>query len=124
MAMEQTRAGYQGGQQFGSQLSGSQQSGSRQSGGQQSGGQGRGDQIGGAVQQAYRQTEDLVRENPATSTLVTFGVGFGLGLMLTMLLSPPPRRSSWYDRYSPDRLKDQISDAVSRMLPDAISRHL
>jgi ElaB/YqjD/DUF883 family membrane-anchored ribosome-binding protein len=120
MAMEQTRTGYQGGQQFGAH----QQSGSHQSGSQQSGGQGRGEQVSGAIQQAYRQTEDLVRENPATSTLVTFGVGFGLGLMLTMLLSPPPRRSSWYDRYSPDRLKDQISDAVSRMLPDAISRHL
>jgi len=46
---------------------------------------------------ACRETENLVRRNPGSSALVTFGVGFGLGLLATHLLLAPQRshRSSW-----------------------------
>jgi ElaB/YqjD/DUF883 family membrane-anchored ribosome-binding protein len=68
------------------------------------------------VAHAYRRAEGLVARNPGSSVLVGFGVGFGLGVLLTALLS---RREepSWYDRYVPEKLRDL-------RLPDSIARHL
>lgn len=78
------------------------------------------------VQQAYQQSEDLVRHNPASSALVTFGVGLGLGLMMTMLLAPAPRRrQTWYESHMPDWMsRDRLSDAAHRILPQQISRRI
>jgi len=79
------------------------------------------------VEGAYHETEELVRRNPATSALTTFGVGFGLGLLLTTLLLP--KRTNWYDSYMPDLTSGwsnrghQFADAFSRMMPDSFSRH-
>src|SRR5262245_52400609 len=79
----------------------------------------------GRVRAAVECTEDMVRRNPASSALVTFGIGFGLGLILTELLTPAPPRRSWFQAYMPERFsKKQISDAISSMLPDAIARYM
>jgi hypothetical protein len=72
------------------------------------------------------QTEDLVRRNPGTSALTTFGIGFGLGLLVTAMLMPP-RRRTWYDaarEYMP-RTPDMshMQSAMSRYLPDSVSRY-
>jgi hypothetical protein len=79
------------------------------------------------VGDAYHQTEELVRRNPGYSALTTFGVGFGLGLLMTAMLMPP-RRRTWYDtarEYMP-RTPDMshMSNAISRYLPDSVSRYL
>lgn len=76
--------------------------------------------------QMYRQAGDMVKENPGTSALVTFGLGLGLGLTITALLAEPDRKraSSWYQSYMPENFSKQVADAVSRMLPDALSRHI
>jgi len=82
----------------------------------------------GMMEECYHETEELVRRNPATTALTTFGVGFGLGLLLTSMLLP--RRSHWYDPYAsymPDlsglnRGYGHLTDSISRMLPD-MSRH-
>jgi len=54
------------------------------------------------VRLAYDETEGYVKSHPGSSALVTFGVGFGLGLLITVLSMPtrrPPRH--WYDDYVP-----------------------
>lgn len=81
------------------------------------------------VGEAYRETEGLVRRNPGSSALVTLGVGFGVGLLLThLLMTPPRRRSSWlnkYHEYLPDMpSRQEIADAIAKMLPDAIARRM
>jgi hypothetical protein len=71
------------------------------------------------IQRAYEQTGELVRHNPGSSALVTFGVGFGLGLVLTLLLAPPPRRQqTWFESHMPDWMsRERLSRAMSRVMP-------
>ncbi|MHC5543453.1 hypothetical protein ACYOEI_34960, partial [Singulisphaera rosea] len=42
-----------------------------------------------AAAHRYRQAEGVMARNPAPSVLIGFGVGFGLGLVLTTMLSRP-----------------------------------
>ncbi|MDB5353135.1 MAG: hypothetical protein JWN86_4382 [Planctomycetota bacterium] len=64
----------------------------------------------------YRQAEGMIARNPTQSVLVGFGVGFGLGVLLTTLLMRR-EEESWYERYVPDRLRNIH-------LPESLSRHL
>lgn len=82
--------------------------------------------------EAIHQTEDLVRKNPGYSALVTFGVGFGVGLLMTAVLTPDTRRQRRGQRmhrfgqemnhYLPEWLSmDQLTEAVHKVLPHAMS---
>jgi hypothetical protein len=76
------------------------------------------------MSEAYEGTEDMVRQHPATSLLVTFGVGLGVGLALTAILMPAPRRSTWAERNLPDwASRDRLASALSSLshLPDKVS---
>jgi hypothetical protein len=60
--------------------------------------EGRGDtnEMGGA----YR----MISERPHTSLMTAFGVGFGLGLIVTLLLTR--EEEGWFERYAPDAIQD------------------
>jgi ElaB/YqjD/DUF883 family membrane-anchored ribosome-binding protein len=78
----------------------------------------------------YRRAEGMMARNPTPSVLIGFGVGFGLGLVITTMLG---ERETWAERNVPDRLRklpdslqetlEQLADSV-RNLPDTISRNL
>src|SRR6185437_12153309 len=51
----------------------------------------------------YRHAEDMVGQNPASSVLVAFGVGFGVGLVLTTLFNRT--EEGWAERHLPDSLR-------------------
>lgn len=79
----------------------------------------------GRVGEAFHQTEELVKQNPASSALVTFGIGFGLGLLVTTLLSSSRRQSSWFEEYAPDvPTRNEISRAVSKAVAQYIPASL
>jgi len=86
-----------------------------------------GSQEGSMMEETYHQTEELVRRNPGNTALITLGVGFGLGLLLTSLLTQ--RRQNWYDAYTPDFSSmhmpstREIGNAFSNMWPHSLSRH-
>jgi len=73
-----------------------------------------------------RQAQGMVERNPLPSVMIGFGLGFGLGLVVTTLLG---ERETWAERHVPERLRrmpdtlqdslTQLSDVV-RNLPDAI----
>jgi ElaB/YqjD/DUF883 family membrane-anchored ribosome-binding protein len=51
-----------------------------------------------------RQTADhFVAQNPYSSVLTGFGIGFGFGLMVTLLLSR--REETWYESHVPESLQ-------------------
>jgi hypothetical protein len=43
-------------------------------------------------------------ERPYSSIMAGFGLGFGLGLLVTLLLSR--EEESWYEKYAPEALQD------------------
>jgi len=71
----------------------------------------------------YRQAEGMIARHPGQSVLIGFGVGFGVGVLLTLLLSRR-EEDSWYDRYMPDSLRN-IPDRLRHLhVPESIARHM
>lgn len=73
------------------------------------------------VSQLSESADAAVKENPVTSSLVTFGVGVGIGLILTQLI-PQSRRHRWYDDYLSDQRTRSVADSFMRSLPDSLTR--
>lgn len=79
--------------------------------------------------QGYERAEDMIQSNPSQAMLISFGMGFGVGLILTMALSR--REESWYERYIPDsgrdladalrHLPERVADRISRNWPKSMS---
>ena len=75
------------------------------------------------VGRGYRQAEGMMARNPSQSVLIGFGVGFGLGVLLTLALTQ--REETWWERNAPEPLRDlpdRIADALSRHLPRSLFR--
>jgi len=78
----------------------------------------------------YRRAEGMMARNPMPSVLIGFGIGFGIGLVVTTMLG---ERETWAERHVPGRLRklpDALQDSLAQLadsvrnLPDAITRHL
>jgi hypothetical protein len=76
---------------------GQQEPGGRQGGGRSDGGPGYMDEMG--------RVQQFVSDRPHTSLMTAFGVGFGLGLLVTLLLQRE-EEESWFERYAPDAIQD------------------
>jgi hypothetical protein len=46
----------------------------------------------------------MISDRPHTSVMTAFGLGFGLGLLATLLLSRD--EEGWFERYAPDAIQD------------------
>ncbi len=74
-----------------------------------------------AVSEKYRQAGEVVSRNPGSSVMVGFGIGFGLGVLVTLLFR---QEEPWYDRYVPDSLRN-VPDRLRHLhIPESISRHM
>ena len=60
----------------------------------------------------YRQAERIVARNPGQAVLIGFGVGFGVGVLMTLALSG--KEETWYERNVPKGLRDGIDDLPDR----------
>lgn len=65
-----------------------------------------------------------VQHAPITSSLVSFGVGVGIGLFLSQLMLPQRRQSRWYDNYVGYDRAQSMEDLAHRYLPNSLSRRL
>jgi len=74
------------------------------------------------LSEVMHETEDLVRDNPLTSSLVTLGAGFALGLLVTSLVAPSRHsRRRAVERNIPDWVsREHIVEAISRWLPESL----
>lgn len=72
-------------------------------------------------------TEHYTKEAPFTASLVSFGIGVGLGLLATQLLSSGrscARQSHWYDAYLGDQRAQAMEDMAHRYLPRSVTRRM
>src|SRR5262245_8717290 len=63
---------------------------------------------------------EIVQARTCTTVLTSFGLGFGFGLAVTLLLTR--REISWYERYAPDALR-HLPDRL-RNVPEALTSYL
>jgi hypothetical protein len=83
--------------------------------------------------EAYGRARGAMSAHPTSSVLLGFGLGFGVGLLLTEVLRK--REDTWYARYVPDRMRHmpeslrQIGDSIRHIpdqlahLPEAVARY-
>lgn len=92
--------------------------------------------ISEGAMKGYRQAEGAVARNPAPAMLISFGVGFGLGVVICSLLAGK-KEETWAEKYLPESLQDvpdQYSSLVSQLkglpktiqsqLPKSVSKYL
>jgi hypothetical protein len=71
---------------------------------------------------ACARAGQMMRDNPASSALATFGVGVAIGSALVFVLGHSRRRPSW--REQAQASGGHLRDMVVQLLPDALSRHM
>jgi len=79
------------------------------------------DQMNETFQHAIERPAEIVKDYPVSSMLVVFGVGLGVGLLLSQalcssMLEPEPTMSERWQR--------QLMGAADRVLPASMSRQL
>jgi len=82
---------------------------------------------GQGVMSRWGDVRQMVSERPQISLMTAFGVGFGLGLLVTLMLSR--HEETWFERYAPDAIQDlpdrlkraghKLGDSMSGSLRDA-----
>ena len=75
-------------------------------------------------EEAYTTSREMLADNPLTSTLVAFGAGAAIGVLLGHMLASaaapaPPTAST-----AMEKLGRQVVDALRGSLPETIARHL
>jgi len=77
------------------------------------------------LSQGYENVEDMVVNHPASSALVVFGLGLGLGVLIGTAIASE-QRSRWtasrrIDTRQAERLGRRVLDSISDYLPSAIA---
>lgn len=72
----------------------------------------------------YTQPAEMVKEYPLSSMMVLFGVGIGVGLILTHSLSEPVSRAIYGNPTMTDRWTRQLHDVLAQVIPDSIARQM
>ena len=72
------------------------------------------------VKEAIEQPMEMAREYPMSSMLVVFGVGLGVGVLLSQVACS----AMHHEPTLRERLSQQIYDAVNQVIPDSVRGQL
>ena len=70
-----------------------------------------------AVETTKQQLDHMIQEWPASSMLTAFGVGFGMGVVLGVIMAEPTR----HEASTAERMGRSVLDAIARVLPESLS---
>ena len=75
-----------------------------------------------SVQEAFAKPAEMARDYPVSTMLVVFGVGLGVGVILSQACGS---LEGFHQQPTfTERISRQIMSAVNEVLPDAVSRQL
>jgi hypothetical protein len=69
------------------------------------------------IGRGYRRAAGGIARNPAPSVLISFGIGFGLGVVLVSLLGR--EEEIWAERNIPDRIR-RVPESVSESVRETV----
>ena len=84
--------------------------------------QNRRNQMTSSLDDAYQSSKDMVGENPFTSTVVAFGAGAAIGVLIGHLLASSGHEQTTTSAM--EKLGRQVCDTLRTNLPESIGRHL
>lgn len=74
------------------------------------------------MERGRHAASDTIAEHPASSVLLSFGLGLGVGLAIGLLLQHEQPKKHWYEAGGLDDYGRRIADAVTRAMPDALQK--
>jgi len=75
-------------------------------------------------EEALEKPMELAREYPVSSMLVVFGVGLGVGLLLSQAASAPLAYLTHHEPSMAEKLGHRVLEAIRPVLPDTIARSM
>jgi len=75
-----------------------------------------------SFQDAVEKPMELTREYPVSSMLVIFGVGLGVGLVLSQAVASPLGHMMQPEPTMSEKIGQRVMEAIRPMLPDSIAR--
>ena len=79
------------------------------------------------MDKAWSSSQGIVKQHPMSTALVVFGIGLGVGVVLGSMISAaatPPPSFGQRAELAAEKLGRQMMDAMSRVLPHSIAKHV
>ena len=77
--------------------------------------------ISGQVRHALEQPTEMVKEHPLSSMLLVFGVGLGVGVLLSQACAGPLMHMAYPEPTTSEKIGRQVYDALSGVLPQSFA---
>jgi hypothetical protein len=72
------------------------------------------------VAQGYHDVEEMIGRNPASSVLMVFGLGLGVGLWLGSALVEAERARRAHSATFTEKVGRQVLEAIAGVMPESI----
>jgi hypothetical protein len=73
---------------------------------------------------AMEKPQELVREHPMAAAMVVFGVGLGVGLLLSQAACGHLSYFAQHEQTLAEKLTSRVREAILPMLPESLGRGL
>jgi len=77
-----------------------------------------------SAMQAIQQPREIVEQYPISSMLLVFGVGLGVGIVLSQTLCEPIARAWQPEPTMTEKLGRSMYEAMSSVLPESVLRRM
>jgi hypothetical protein len=78
-------------------------------------------EMSASLEDAYNTSRDMVADNPLTSTMIAFGTGVAIGVLIGHALAGGRHE---IQASTMERLGRQVCDVLRTSLPQSIGRHI
>jgi uncharacterized membrane protein YebE (DUF533 family) len=84
--------------------------------------QNRRNQMTSSLNEAYSTSREMMADNPLTSTVIAFGAGAAIGVLIGHMIASSGHEQTTASAM--EKLGRQVCDSLRTNLPESIARHL